>query len=419
MRIVYVLTSLGMGGAERQVVVLASRMAGRGHTVALMVLRPLVPEQWPTELRVVHLEMRKNPASVLAAIARGHSFLAEFKPDLVHSHTFHANIAARLLKVTLPALPVLCTVHNVYEGGWGRMLAYRLTGGMSRLTTAVSQAAADRFVHLKAVSRGKCIVVPNGIDTDEFLPSAERRERTRAAMGVEHEFIWLTAGRMVPAKDYPNLLRAFRRVVEARPDARLWIAGEASGTKANLVQTLAAELGLDEQATEKGGIFNRGGKQGLKPNDEFKAFAARLKSCPVTKHFNDLAKPSVSAASEAVRWLGLRRDMPALLDAADGFVLGSAWEGMPLAVGEAMAMEKLVVATDVGGVRELVGDAGVMAPFKDPEALAEAMLDMMRLSPEERHTVGCAARERILRDFNMDARTEEWEALYLKITADL
>ena len=70
--------------------------------------------------------------------------------------------------------------------------------------------------------------------------------------------------------------------------------------------------------------------------------------------------------------------MPALLDAADGFVLASAWEGMPLAVGEAMAMEKPVVATDVGGVRELVGDAGVIVPAKDPEALAKAMLALMR-----------------------------------------
>ena len=70
--------------------------------------------------------------------------------------------------------------------------------------------------------------------------------------------------------------------------------------------------------------------------------------------------------------------MPALLDAADGFVLASAWEGMPLAVGEAMAMEKPVVATDVGGVRELVGEAGVIVPAKSPESLAQAMLALMR-----------------------------------------
>ncbi len=95
---------------------------------------------------------------------------------------------------------------------------------------------------------------------------------------------------------------------------------------------------------------------------------------------------------DSVRWLGLRRDMPALLDAADGFVSASAWEGMPLAVGEAMAMEKPVVATDVGGVRELVGDAGVLVPARDSEALAEAMMATMQRSGEEREQTGrCGA----------------------------
>ena len=109
---------------------------------------------------------------------------------------------------------------------------------------------------------------------------------------------------------------------------------------------------------------------------------------------------------DSVRWLGLRRDMPALLDAADAFVSGSAWEGMPLAVGEAMAMAKPVVATDVGGVRELVGDAGVIVPAKDSEALAEAMLATMRESREALTARGRAARQRIVDHFSMDATAE-------------
>ena len=113
-----------------------------------------------------------------------------------------------------------------------------------------------------------------------------------------------------------------------------------------------------------------------------------------------------------VRWLGLRRDMPALLDAADGFVLASAWEGMPLVVGEAMAMEKPVVATDVGGVRELVGEAGVIVPAKSPESLAEAMLTTMRSTDEERRKSGRAGRARIAAFFSMDAKADQWEAVY-------
>ena len=360
MRIVYVLTSLGMGGAERQVLAMAGRMAERGHAGARMVLRPRRKEEWPTTLDAVHLEMGRTPFSVLAGLARGRRFLKEFHPDLVHSHSFHANFVARMLKVLVPGPAVLSTVHNVYEGGWRRMLAYRLTDGLSRRTTAVSEAAAERFVRLKAVPRYKCVVLTNGIDTAEFAPRAERRAQMRTGMGARGEFIWLTAGRIAPAKDYSNLLRAFAEVRAARSDARLWIAGEAAGAEALTVRALAAELGLDD----------------------------------------------------AVRWLGLRRDMAALLDASDGFVLGSAWEGMPLAVGEAMAMEKPVAATDVGGVRELVGDAGVVAPARDSEALARAMLELMRRTAEERQRLGRASRERIATQFSMDARADSWEALY-------
>jgi glycosyltransferase involved in cell wall biosynthesis len=355
MRIVYVLTSLGMGGAERVVLALAGRMAQRGHTVALLVLRPRIAEEWPTALPVVHLEMGRTPISVLTGLARGRRFLREFRPDLLHSHSFHANFVARLLKVFVPATAVLSTVHNVYEGGWPRMLAYRLTDGLSRRTAAVSQAAADRFVRLKAVPQHK---------SAEFAPSADRRDRMRSEMGANAGFIWLAAGRIVPAKDFPNLLRAFTRVRATCPEAQLWIAGEASGSGLKRVGGFVVEHGSFDQ----------------------------------------------------VRWLGLRRDLPALLDAADGFVLASAWEGMPLAVGEAMAMEKPVVATDVGGVRELVGDAGAIVPSRDSEALAGAMLDMMRRTPEDRRTLGRAARVRIQGNFSMDTKADEWEALYRTIS---
>ncbi|MGA3080089.1 MAG: glycosyltransferase [Terracidiphilus sp.] len=369
MRIAYVLTSLGVGGAERQVLALAERMAARGHAVSLVVLRARQAEEWPAPsslVRAVRLDMRKTPASFLAGLWKARRFLRETRPDLIHSHTYPANMTARLLRLAgiaplgcAPA-PIVSTIHNVYEGSWLRMLAYRLTDPLSRRTTAVSQAAADRFVRLKAIPARKCFVLANGIDTAEFAPSPERRARAREEMGAGDEFVWLAVGRIVPAKDYPNLLRAFAQVHAALPAARLWIAGEAAGSGAAEVQALAAELGL----------------------------------------------------GASVRWLGLRRDMPALLDAADGFVLASAWEGMPLAVGEAMAMEKPVVATDVGGVRELVGDAGVLVPAKNPDSLAQAMLALMRNPREARASLGRSARERIQSLFSIDAKADEWEALY-------
>lgn len=360
MRIAYVLTSLGIGGAERQVVALAERMAARGHAVSLVVLLPRQAAEWPTNVELVRLDMRKTPASLLAGFCRARRFLRAFQPELIHSHTFYANLMARLLRLSSTTAPLISTIHNVYEGPWTRMAAYRLTDFLSRRTTAVSQAAAERFVRLKAVSAHKCSVITNGIDITEFAPSAERRARARAEMDVQEKFVWLAAGRIAPAKDYPNLLRAFSLLLAANPAARLWIAGEDFGGEAATVQALADELGL----------------------------------------------------GNSICWLGLHRDMPALLDAADGFVLASAWEGMPLAVGEAMAMEKPVVATDVGGVRELIGESGSIIPAKSPEALAQAMIAVMQTTSEARLSLGRAARERIKGRFSMDTKTEEWEAFY-------
>jgi glycosyltransferase involved in cell wall biosynthesis len=182
-------------------------------------------------------------------------------------------------------------------------------------------------------------------------------------MAAGGNFIWLAAGRLSPAKDYPTLLRAFAQLRASNPSARLWVAGQ--GTKATLeaLEAAAASLNLTEQ----------------------------------------------------VSWLGLRRDLPALLDAADAFVLSSAWEGMPLVVAEAMAMKKAVVATDVGGVRELVGEAGAIVPPHNPEFLAEAMQSVMHQPAELRRAQGFAARLRIQQHFNLDSRADEWEALYLDL----
>jgi glycosyltransferase involved in cell wall biosynthesis len=371
MRIVYVLTSLGIGGAERQTLAIADGMAARGHSVAILVLRPAVAEQWPTKLQVVHLDIRKTCGSVVAGILRAGNFLRGYRPDLVHSHSFHANIVARLLGLFVPSVQVVSTIHNVYEGRWYRMWAYRLTDSLACFTTAVSQAAADRFVRLKAIDPRKCLVILNGIDIASFEPNEARRNRVREQMGAADHFIWLAAGRHVPAKDFPNLLRAFQLVHETFPQAQLWIAGALADVS-------------------------------MKP-------------------YPDVASRSVSGFDTdpgtmgQVHLLGLRRDMPALLNAADGFVQSSAWEGMPLIVGEAMAMEKSVVATDAGGTREIVGERGVMVPIKDSVALATAMLELMRRTEESRLALGRAARTRIVQQFGMDARADEWEALYRSI----
>jgi glycosyltransferase involved in cell wall biosynthesis len=359
MRIVYMLASLGVGGAEKQVLALGRSMADRGHSVTLVTLLPQAKEEWPTQLPVIRLNLHKNPLSLAAVFLRTRRILRELEPDIVHSHSFHANIIARLVGPFAARPVVISTIHNVYEGGWLRMLAYRLTNGRCARTTAVSQAATERFVKLKAVTAEKCTVIPNAIDLSEFTPDPSRRKGLRDNLSADEEFVWLAAGRITAAKDYPNLLRAFARVFKDG-DAFLWVAGEGSERDLQRLRALATELNANGQ----------------------------------------------------IKWLGLRRDLPALLDAADGFVSSSAWEGMPLSIAEAMAMEKPVVATDVGGVSELVGETGSLVPPRNCEALGRAMLELMRRPETDRLALGRAARVRIQSSFDLESRIDEWETLY-------
>lgn len=368
MRIVYMLTSLGMGGAERHTIALAEDMAARGHSVLLISLLPRESEEWPTQLDVVRLHLRKLPVSLISGLLSARVLLRKFHPDILHSHTFPANLFARLLRV-LVSTKVVSTMHNVFEGGSSRMFAYRMTDFLAVHTTAVSEAVARRAVRVKAVPARKCTVIPNAIDTVQFNPDSARRTATRVTQNAGDDFIWLAAGRIVAAKGFLTLLEAFAHVVVEFPQTQLWIAGE-------------------------------------RPSDESRK-----------RELTSLVVPK--GTMERVHRLGLRRDMPALLDATDGFVLASAWEGMPLVVGEAMAMQKPVVATDIGGVYELLGDTGTLVPVKDPKTLAHAMLNVMRTSPELRESLGSAERERIVERFDAHLLFSHWESFYRSLLAQI
>jgi len=363
-RILYVLTSLGVGGAEKQAIALAERMAARGHTVTFIVLKHTA-EEWPVKLPVLRLNLKKTPLGIARGLRFAQKFLTLFRPDILHSHTFPANIFARLLNLrSFRSAPrgnvpiVVNTIHNVYEGSWHRTLIYQVTQPAARFVTAVSADVAEQFLRLHAGSKRKMRILTNGIETEAFVPDRRRRKRVRAEMKAAGAFVWLAVGRVVPAKDYENLLRAWARIQSMHPNARLWIAGE--GDVSNLL----------------------------------------------LKH---------SVVSNVV-WLGLRRDIADLMDAADAYVLPSAWEGMPLALGEAMAMEKVVVATDVGGVRELTGEAGLVVPAGKSEVLADEMLNVMAMSEEARRIMGRDARLRIELNFSIEAKAEEWEQLYGSLT---
>ena len=308
------------------------------------------------------LNMRRGVADP-RAVFRLLKILREWKPDIVHSHMIHANLLARITRIFYKVPVLVSTAHNIDEGGRLREIAYRLTDPLADITTNVSRAAVERYIRIGAAPEGKIIFMPNGVDTLRFRPDQTLRKTLRDDLGVNGKFVWLAVGRFEAAKDYPNMLWAFKAVVEKIQNTMLLLAGQ--GTLLDDIKKLAVDLGLTKK----------------------------------------------------VRFLGVRRDVPELMNAADAFVMSSAWEGMPMVLLEAAACELPIVATDVGGNSEVVlhDKSGYIVPSQNPKALATAMIKMMNLPEPERKAMGRAGRAYIEANYSLERVVDQWETLYREL----
>ena len=151
MKVLLVITSLGVGGAERLVTSLADDYVANGHNVLLVRfhgeadLRPT-----DSRVRMENLEMRRSPLGVMAALVRLQKLVRSFQPDVVNSHLVHASILTRLLRLLTPMPRLISSAHNTNEEGRSRMLAYRLTDRLADISTNVSAEAVQAFENQKA-----------------------------------------------------------------------------------------------------------------------------------------------------------------------------------------------------------------------------------------------------------------------------
>lgn len=359
-KITLIITGLGMGGAERQVCDLADQFAAKGHQVLLIsmtgetVNRPL-----SANIEVAELNMAKTPAGFVKAYWLAQRLIKQFKPDVVHSHMLHANLFARLLRFSTRIPKLICTAHSSNEGGRGRMMAYRVTDALCDLSTNVSQEAVDAFIAQGAVPAKRMVAMPNGIDTLRFIFNPASRASLRAQLQLTNNTpLILAVGRLTEAKDYPNLLTAFNQLPSELNHVQLAIIGV--GEEQANIEAFVAQLGLTTR----------------------------------------------------VHFLGLQRNVHEWMSAADLFVLSSAWEGFGLVVAEAMANERVVVATDCGGVNEVLGECGILVPVKNSVALAQGLQQGLALSPDVARELGHIARARVVERYSLESQTNKWLGLY-------
>jgi glycosyltransferase involved in cell wall biosynthesis len=349
-----------IGGAERQVILLARGLSQRGWRVSVVALSgtggDAAAELSSAGVGFLSLRMRKGLANPRGWI-RFHRWLRQEKPDVVHAHLPHATWLARWSRLAAPSRVLVDTLHSSSTGTMGRRLGYRWSGWLTDKVTAVSQAVAEAYYFAGMTSADKLAVLPNGVDVEVWRPDAAVRTAMRLKLGLEGEFLWLAAGRLDAVKNYPSLLWAMAEVPES---ALLVIAGD--GPLQGELLRLSTLLDLERR----------------------------------------------------VRFMGFDRDVLRWMRAADGFVLSSLSEGLPMGLLEASACALPAVATNVPGTREVIvdGETGLLAPAGDAAALGEAMTRMMRTPPELRHTIGERARQHVIDYFSLKAVLDLWEALY-------
>ena len=350
-----------IGGAERQAIIRAKGLQKRGWRVSFIALSGTggnaSSELTAAGITFLTLHMRKGLADPRGWI-RFNRWLRQESPDVVHALLPHAAWFARWSRLAANIRVVVDTFHSTHTGTVGRRIGYRLSRWLPDEVTAVSQAVAD--AHLACKMARRITVMHNGVDTEVWRPDAAIRASLRTELALHHEFLWFAAGRLDPVKDYPTLLSTMALLPQS---ARLVIAG--SGPCERDLRQLSANLGLESR----------------------------------------------------VRFLGFEQNVLRWMQAADGFVLSSRWEGLPMVLLEAAACAVPIVATDVPGTREVVvkGCTGWLATAGDPALLAESMIRLMHTPVEQRQIMGRQARQHVLDHFSLEAALDRWEALYRQL----
>lgn len=333
MKILYIITGLGQGGAERVVCDLADSMSSIGHEVKIAYLTGEIltkPKSDRVEIIPVSLTGLKSFPSSYFFLSK---LIRSYKPDIIHSHMIHANILSRLLRITTPINKLICTAHSNNEGQLIRMLAYRMTHKLADISTNVSRGAVIAFENKQAVPKGGMITVYNGIDLDKFVFKSDAKSQLLKELNLTSDYhILLAVGRFNESKDYPNLIHAIYKLKKNNFSKKIKLLIAGDGELRNEIENLIENLSLT----------------------------------------ND------------IMLLGRRDDIPSLMSAADLFILPSKHEGFGLVIAEAMACECLVIATDCGGTSEVLNNKKFLIEPSCPNSLAKKISYALNLAPEEK-----------------------------------
>jgi glycosyltransferase involved in cell wall biosynthesis len=365
LRVTFLVHSLRIGGAEVQLSALARGMDRSEFMPTVVSFHDdgeLLEELRDAGITVVTLGLRGH-RDLLGLLLRAGRALRDSRPDVVYSFLDFPNAVAAVLKPWMRGSRLVWGIRasdmqlQDRDRTWRTIFALeRLLAGAANLIICNSWAGRDHLARSRFPT-GAMTVVGNGIDTARYCPDPGARKRWRAKLGVsDGDMVIGLIARLDPMKDHKTFLNAAADLARDRKDARFVCVGGGADQYVRELRDLGQALGLTDRLI----------------------------------------------------WTGARGEVSELLNAFDIATLSSAYgEGFPNAVGESMATALPFVATDVGDVARIIGEAGTVVPTASPLLLAAAWRDMVRLSPEARGEIGAAARARIVACFPRKTMIEE------------
>jgi glycosyltransferase involved in cell wall biosynthesis len=368
MKIVHLVTTLDVGGAEMHLLAQVRGQAARGHAPVVAYLKghgTLAPDFTAAGAREVLHVRGVAGLRALARLVRG--------ADVVHTHLLKADMFGAAFATLLGRRARLVASKHNDEQVLKRPLVSFVHGLLGRLprTTIVLSDHVGRFIEEHGrVPRTRIERIYYGLDPQPFVRAAEQspaeRQQVRAALGAAPgSCVFVCVARFAPQKAHDVLLRGFAGLLAGGVDARLWLVGDDPfGDGRVRAEALARELDLGAR----------------------------------------------------VSFLGIRRDVPNLVAAADVFTMTSLWEGLGLVFLEAMAAARPILATQVSAVPEVVADGrtGLLVPPRDAAAWSDAAA-RLAADPALRARFGEEGRAVCIARFGLERMIDETLAVYSRL----
>ncbi|MGL4726207.1 MAG: glycosyltransferase [Scandinavium sp.] len=217
MNIVHVITSLGLGGAEKTVCDIADEQAHQGHTVTLIsITGETLTKPTNENIKVISIGIKKKPTGFIYALNKLPKLILALDVDIIHAHMYHAIIITRL--AIRNKTPLICTFHNSHEKSALRNKIIKATNKLARCTTCVSPMAAENY--------NTKIVIPNGLKIENYYQSKDEGKAIRNQHNIsDSDYLYGFVGRLHEDKNIPLLLESFSEVNKNTPSSKLLIVG--------------------------------------------------------------------------------------------------------------------------------------------------------------------------------------------------